>query len=329
MNRCQILRPLNLRRWVYTLMTVGILSAIPVQAANLDAVTQLIQSGKPKAALEALEPILKAEPKDAQARFVKGILLTELDRVPEAIQTFNALAQDHPELPEPHNNLAVLYAAQGRFDEAKKSLELSIRTNPSYAVAHENLGDLYAKLASMAYDQALQIDQANRSVATKLQLLREIFLPVAPAAPAASSASPAAHSRPASTEPAQKAEKPAPVAKAQAPKEAIAAMLNGWATAWSRKDVDAYLAFYDTDFAPAHGLSREDWATQRRERLTKPASIEVAFDQLKVTLDNDKTPGKARLKFRQRYHADHLKTRDYKVMELVLRDGQWKILREK
>src|SRR2546425_9737176 len=74
---------------------------------------------------------------------------------------FTKLTQDYPELPEPYNNLAVIYASQGQYEKARAALEQSIRTHPSYATAYENLGDVYAKLASQAYDKALQLDSSN------------------------------------------------------------------------------------------------------------------------------------------------------------------------
>ena len=52
---------------------------------------------------------------------------------------------------------------------------MAIRTNPSYATAQENLGDIYAKLASQAYAKALQLDSNNASVRPKLALIREVF----------------------------------------------------------------------------------------------------------------------------------------------------------
>jgi ketosteroid isomerase-like protein len=52
---------------------------------------------------------------------------------------------------------------------------MAIRTNPSYATAHENLGDVYAKLASQAYNKALQLDASNPAVPPKLALIRELF----------------------------------------------------------------------------------------------------------------------------------------------------------
>jgi hypothetical protein len=211
---------------------------------------------------------------------------------------------------------------------------MAIHTNPSYAVAHENLGDLYAKLASMAYDQALQIDKTNPGVATKLQLLRNLFQPPKPAATVATNTTNTAKPTASDTSRTMAATPPAqPAASALQPTEAITAMLKDWAAAWSRKDVDAYLAFYDAGFDPSLGLTRNDWETQRRDRITRPSFIEVGVDRLKVTLSGektpDKTPDKARVRFLQSYKADHLKASDYKIMELVLRADGWKILREK
>ena len=39
----------------------------------------------------------------------------------------------------------MLYANQNQLDKARTALEMAIRTNPAYATAHENLGDIYAK----------------------------------------------------------------------------------------------------------------------------------------------------------------------------------------
>src|SRR3972149_4567020 len=88
-----------------------------------------------------------------------------------------------PALPEPYNNLAVIYAAQGQYEKARAALEQSIRTHPSYATAYENLGDVYAKLASQAYDKALQLDSANTGAQNQLALVRELVGGRPPAKP--------------------------------------------------------------------------------------------------------------------------------------------------
>jgi tetratricopeptide (TPR) repeat protein len=144
---------------------------------SLQDANQTFRQGNNSAALEKVNTYLAANPKDAQGRFLKGLILTELNRFPDAIKVFSDLTDDYPELPEPYNNLAVLYAAQADYERAKHSLEMAIRTHPSYATAHENLGDIYAKMASQAYDKALQLDKSNTSALTKLSLIRELFSP--------------------------------------------------------------------------------------------------------------------------------------------------------
>jgi Flp pilus assembly protein TadD len=136
---------------------------------------RLFTQGNYGPALDRIDAILAKQPKDARARFLKGLILTEQGKPDEAINVFTALTQDFPELPEPYNNLAVLYAAKGQDDKARKALEMAIRTHPSYATAHENLGDLYAKMAREAYDKALQLDSTNTSAKTKLALVKELF----------------------------------------------------------------------------------------------------------------------------------------------------------
>ncbi len=153
---------------------IAVLAAVP----SIQDVSQVFRQGNNAVALEKVNALLAANPKDAQGRFLKGLILTELNRQIDAIKVFTDLTEDYPELPEPYNNLAVLYAAQGQYDRAKNSLEMAIRTHPSYATAHENLGDIYAKMASQSYDKALQLDKSNTSALTKLAMIREIFTPV-------------------------------------------------------------------------------------------------------------------------------------------------------
>lgn len=162
--------------------TMVVLSAVsfPAFAQNPPAgsivaeAQALMQQGQQSQALEKVDRALGANPKDRQARFLKGVILTELNRLDEAAAVFVKLTQEAPELPEPYNNLAVIYAQQKQYDKAKAALEMAIRTNPSYAVAHENLGDLYAKMAREAYDKALQTDSGNANAQAKLNLLREM-----------------------------------------------------------------------------------------------------------------------------------------------------------
>jgi tetratricopeptide (TPR) repeat protein len=122
----------------------------------------------------------------------------------------------------------VLYAQQKQYDKARTALEMAIRTHPSYAIAYENLGDVYAKLASQAYDKALQLDNSNSTTQNKLALIRDLITtsgkgnvkptaaPAAAAAPAAPVVAAPAPAAPAPVAPAPVAAKPAAPAAASA-----------------------------------------------------------------------------------------------------------------
>ena len=156
------------------LLSAGLLLG-NVAFADYAEVNRLMRAGQyPEATVKA-DQFLAGKPKDPQMRFLKGVILTEQGKPQDAITQFTKLIEDYPELPEPYNNLAVLQAGQGQFDKARAALEMAIRTNPSYATAHENLGDVYAKLASQAYDRALQLDKGNSAVQGKLGLIRDLF----------------------------------------------------------------------------------------------------------------------------------------------------------
>ncbi len=210
-------------------------------AANPDLleVSRLVRAGQYQGAIDKANTVLATKPKDALARFLKGVSLTELGKTNDAIAIFQSITEDNPELPEPYNNLAVLYASKGQFEKARTALELAIQTHPSYSTAHENLGDVYAKLASQAYDRALQLDKGNSAVQGKLGLIKDLFstqpkasqkpdpqkvASLATAAPAPAVApAPAAISVAAKTEPVKAAE---PTRVSSAPPPLVAPPLN-------------------------------------------------------------------------------------------------------
>ena len=171
-------------------LTAGLLGSGALRADEYGDVNQLVRTGKPTEALAKADQYLAAKPKDPQMRFLRGIALTDAGRTAEAMTAFQQLTEEYPELPEPYNNLAVLYAGQAQFDKARAALEMAIRTNPNYATAHENLGDVYMMLASEAYSKSLQLDPANAGVRPKLALIRDLFSGPAARTSAATPATP-------------------------------------------------------------------------------------------------------------------------------------------
>jgi Flp pilus assembly protein TadD len=134
---------------------------------------RLLKENKPELALEGIDKGLEGSPRDAQLQFLRGVALADLKKTDSAIRIFTGLTQDFPELPEPYNNLAVLYATEGDLDKAKGALEAAIKALPNYALAHENLGDLYLQLAARQFDRAAKADPKSPFAARKLVLARD------------------------------------------------------------------------------------------------------------------------------------------------------------
>jgi tetratricopeptide (TPR) repeat protein len=164
------------------LFLASTLSLSTAYADDYADVSRLMRSNQYPDAMAKAEQYLASKPRDPQMRFLKGVIQTETSKASDAIATFTKITEDYPELPEPYNNLAVLYAGQSQFDKARAALEMAIRTNPSYATAHENLGDIYARLASQAYSRALQLDAGNTRLSPKLALISQLLTPAAKAA---------------------------------------------------------------------------------------------------------------------------------------------------
>ena len=227
----KISQPLHsLRRRVTATVATALLVGASTAYANNADITSLLQGSQPEQALKLIDQRLSATPKDPQLRFLQGVAFAMANKNKEAIDTFTQLTKEFPELPEPYNNLAVLYANQNQLDKSRQALEQAIRTNPSYSTAHENLGDIYAKLASQAYSKALQLDGSHaQSVQPKLALIHDLFstgqaqaqaLAKAPSAPAPVTATATQAVSSSTTAPAQATEVAAaataqPVASAQ------------------------------------------------------------------------------------------------------------------
>ncbi len=339
------------------LVAALLLGAQPARAASApayQAIQSLIRQNRLPDALDKTNQLIAKNPKDAQARFLKAFILAEQNKTDDAIAILSKLTDDFPELPEPWNNLAVLYASEGKYDQARHALEVAIHTNPSYATANENLGDLYARMASMAYDKALQLDKSNAKIHTKLALISEIFAskpstdcpttdtPVQPAKPAGQKAAADARPQPSAPPPAggndnatTAGQQPAtgvvgvtaqpPVSQTATADTAIRTSVENWAHAWSTKDLHAYFAAYAADFHVPGDQSRADWEAMRSRRISHPKSISVVVHDLQISQQDDRH---ATASFIQDYHSDRLAESSHKTLQLVRVHHSWLIIEE-
>ena len=148
----------------------------PTKSVPYDGAIAAYRAGRSGEALAIAERALETDPRNPQLRFLRGVVLAEQGRTEVAIETFASLVQDFPELPEPYNNLAVIHASRGDWDRAREALEQAIRAVPTYALAHENLGDIHLQLAARAWEQAGRLDPRNASARSKLASARELIL---------------------------------------------------------------------------------------------------------------------------------------------------------
>jgi tetratricopeptide (TPR) repeat protein len=311
-------------------------ASLGAQADDIEDANKLFKQGHQSQALDKVNGYLANKPKDAQARFLKGLILTEQAKTAEAIKIFTSLTEDYPDLPEPYNNLAVLYAGQGQYEKAREALEMAIRTHPSYATAHENLGDIYAKMASQAYDRALQLDRSNTATQTKLAMIQELF------AGGSHNKETAAHNTPATSQAelaapviavADKANvaesvpasHPEPISGNDEGKNAKETVIS-WAAAWSAQNADSYLSFYADDFKTPAGETRAAWEAARRERINAPKFIHVDIKILSIQFTDS---NHAAVKFHQTYKSSQLKSSGNKTLLMVKTGGKWLIQEER
>lgn len=345
----RLLRRCSLALALFAAALSNAASAAP--ADDIKDATRLYQTGKFDQALAKVNAALQLQPKDAQGRFLKGLIYTEQKRGADAIQIFTGLTEDYPELPEPYNNLAVLYAGQGNYDKAKAALELAIHTHPSYATAYENLGDIYAQLARRSYDKALQLDKNNPGLQSKMAMVKDLYSAKAAAEPAKTAVAAPAKAEPAKidvakAEPAKaepvKAEPPKPEPAKSAPAKVepakpapakpaanadaqIAAAVASWAKAWAARDVPGYLAAYSSDFVPPDGLNRAAWEAQRKQRIEGAKSISVEAKVTRVAIKGDE----ATVTIRQAYRSDKVKSDNTKTLVMVRSGDKWFIRSER
>nr|WP_314704885.1 tetratricopeptide repeat protein [uncultured Comamonas sp.] len=328
-------------------------------------VNQLLERGKVNEAAQRVQSHLKKNSNDVQMRFLQGVIAAEQQKFDQAIQIFTALTQEYPGLPEPYNNLAVLYAAKGEERKATQVLEQAIRTNPSYATAHENLGDLYARMASDAYAKALQLDNNRKAIQPKLALIKQIFpgqgapvvIAAATAAPTATPAptpapvsmtAPAPVAAPASAPVSAPVSTPTPavaapvatpapaapevkttkaVAKeASADSQAIAAIEKS-VLAWANAWEQQNMSAYYSAYSSRFEPQGSTLAAWKTERKERI----VGKPAITVTVNDLKTSvqgERATASFRQYYASGGYKATTRKTLRLQREGDKWRITRE-
>lgn len=337
---------------------LGIAAAGACAANTLDDAKAMLAAGDAAAAISTIDVYLQGNPKDLDARFIRGIALTRTGRGGEAIPVFTDLAKALPNAAEPYNNLAAIYAAKGDLVKAHAALENALIRNPNSMSGRLNLGDVYLALANIEYRRALALDAssdvarnriaaiaefqggasdlvAQRSDSTKDQRADRAPAPVSSPAPAAGLA-PAprlAHSpavvasdgnATAQSKPEGEDRKPVPSA-ATIDQKSLVAFLQRWVRASSDGDANAFLSLYAANFQPAKGNSRARWLEETRKylALAKGAKSIVTNVRFRPAGDN------VVLEFQHEMQTGGDVTKATRSLELVSAgSAEWRVIRE-
>lgn len=306
------------RRCARRLGALLVLPSLAIAATvTLDDLHSEIDAGHFEAAASQAADYLEIHPGDRDARFLQARALAGRGDIQAAIDAYEDLATDYPLRPEPANNLAVLHAERGELEAARDWLEKALATQPAYATAHRNLGDVYTALAELAYRNALESDAVDSK--TPLTLLDRFYYAQESVAPGHTE-TPAPIRRPVTGD-AAGAGTPPPAGGDRS----ILQSVRAWAIAWSNQDFAAYTAFYAEDFDPGDDLSRAQWLSIRKARLARPDDIHIHIDAPRIErLAEDRV----RVRFTQRYESPRYSDETDKRLLLTRADAGWRILRE-
>lgn len=292
-------------------------------ASRLDEARVLLDKGKRSQAMSKVNGHLKVQPNDPNGRLLKGLVLQRMGDVVGATKIYTSLTKDFPTLPEPHNNLAAIYASKGDYESAKSSLLSALKTHPGYSKVYSNLSEIYARQASEVYQKALGVDKSRTSTSvinipsfSKLSLPESNKVAVVVAKPSAA----VAVVKPVKS---QKTKSMALLSSEDMAK--IKSTVSDWAVAWSSQNAEGYLSYYASFFKPKSG-SLAEWKQQRRQRLAKPTFIRVLLEGMKL---KSFAEDRVRVDLVQRYQSDTYKDVSNKRFFLSRNaTGEWKIYRE-
>ncbi len=290
-----------------------LLSSLPSFAQNkIEEIKLLLKNGKYNHAEILINNFNGDNLNDPELLFYKGINETNLGKKNQAIDTFRDLTERFPELPEPFNNLAVLYAEKAQYRLAKEILEQAIKTNPSYLTAHINLGDIYTKMASEAYNKALEIDKSNNIAITKLSMITQLF-----------NYQPNTKNTVIDSIKRKPAVKVAKLSKKRLSQNILNSIEN-WKTAWENKDMKSYLNSYASNFNYPNKMTKSDWEKYRTNRIISKKIINLSLSNIQLKFGKEKITAI----FIQNYKSGNLNQTSNKTLVFIEENGDWLILEE-
>jgi tetratricopeptide (TPR) repeat protein len=318
-----------MRRYLILFLCLLLPGVMPGAAAS-PQLQLLIEQSQFADAARSGEKMLLQNPQDTQARFLTAYAYQMSGKPDQAILLYEAVIRDNPTLPEPRNNLAMIYLDRGDYDRASQLLVEAINTQSSYATAYANLSLVYKGIASDAYRRAVSESSEPENFSHEIKLTAITSLePVAGGSltvpQVAMQAKPAPEpgaAEPAAREPASSAPTPVNTANLQT---LLIEKVHNWAEAWSGKQFDAYTAAYTSEYRDRFD-THEKWVQHRRGRIMRPGEIKVVVSDFTIKQRGDE---RASVDFIQAFSSPSYSDRVVKRLYFDRVGTQWKIAAEK
>ena len=292
----------------FILFLLFLLLSNPVFAATtLRQLHGMVEQSRFAEAKVAAEQMLLQNPEHEQVLFLGAFAYQQSAQPDEAARLYRRVIEINPALPEPRNNLAMIYLDQGDYDRASELLIEAINTHPSYATAYENLSRIYKGIASEAYRRALSESSEPAQYAHDIELLaiNSLSSPEKPLL--------------------EQAKSEATVVNLANLETLLIQQVKGWAKAWSDKEVDVYVDFYSQQHHPGYN-SHSAWIEYRRQRIQRPGKISVDISDIQFRYQSDNG---AIVDFKQDYSSARYSDSVIKRLSFTRDGNAWKISDER
>lgn len=313
-----------MRRYLLVLLCL-LLPGTALAAASTQQLQLLVEQKKfVKAVLEGND-ILQQDPTNTRARFLTAYSYQMIAKTDKAISLYQDLIRDHPTLPEPRNNLAMIYLEQGDYDRASQMLVSAINTRISYAIAYANLSQVYKGIASEAYRRAISqsTEPAKYTHDIELTAITRLDFQGSETAPKIANLS---VSQPVLKEPlAEDIATTQTVVNAANEGTLLIEKVRNWAQAWSSKDFDNYRASYAPDYRDRFN-THEQWVKYRQKRILRPGDIRVEVSDFTV---RQRGANRASVNFTQAFSSPRYSDLVIKRLDFERVGSQWKIAAER
>jgi tetratricopeptide (TPR) repeat protein len=296
-----------------------------------DSMQQLIVQKQYAKAIHNGEQTLRQTPNDSNTRFLTAYAYQMTGKTDRAIKMYEDLIRDEPQLPEPRKNLAMLFLEQGDYDRASQLLVSAINTRINYAIAYNNLSQVYKGIASEAYRRAISQTSEPAKYTHDIELTAITRLDNSSAGAQTQIVS-LPKSKPALPKATIKEE---PVAEVASTTPSLVNVANldtlliekvmNWAKAWSSKDFDSYTGSYTPAYRDKFNTHAQ-WVKHRRGRILRPGDIKVEVSGFSF---KQRSSNKVTVDFTQAFSSPNYSDRVVKRLDFERVGNQWKITKER